>query len=118
MYEGWRVDWDSQGSSKTQSAIQTMRAALSDDAFLKANGGNKTWIQAARYLEKRDLLVRLVKESGVTLENDANQQLKDEWEMFRQQLMNEDLGWANIANRYLGNDDNPIESGASFQIGG
>lgn len=118
MYEGWRVDWDSQGSSKTQSAIQTMRAALSDEAFLNANGGNKTWIQAARYLEKRDLLVRLVKESGVTLENDANQQLKDEWEMFRQQLMNEDLGWANIANRYLGNDDNPIEPGASFQIGG
>jgi hypothetical protein len=117
MFEGWRVDWDSQGSSKTVSAVQTLRAALADGDFMSENGGSKTWIQAARYMEKRDLLVRLVKESGVSLANKANQQLQDEWDTFRQQLMNEDIGWANIANRFLRGDDTPDAPGGSFRIG-
>ena len=118
MYEGWRVDWDSQGSSKTQSAIQTLQIALRDPDFMADNSGSKTWQLAQLYLEKRDLLVRLVRESGVSLENDVNQQLQDEWDAFRQDLINKDVGWANIANRYLGNDDVPVEPGASFATGG
>lgn len=117
MYEGWRVDWDSQGSSKTQSAIRTISAALRDPTFMADHAETKTWQLAQLYLEKRDLLIRLIQRSGVTLENDANAQLKSEWDAFRQDLINKDVGWANIANRYLGNDDNPVEPGASFAIG-
>jgi hypothetical protein len=56
----------------------------------------------------------MVKESGVSLENDSNAALKEEWDGFRQDLISRDIGWAGIANRYLNGDDTPVEIGTTF----
>ena len=114
MYEGWAVDFQSTGSSKTYSAVRTLEAALNDDGFMKDHSDDRTWQIAAEYIDTRNRLIQMVKESGVTLENDINQTLKDQWIEYRQQLINRDIGWAGIANRYLNGDDNPTMVGASF----
>lgn len=117
MYEGWATDYESMGSSKTYAAVNAIRKAISNEEFMADKADNKTWESAAIYLDYRDRLVQMVKESGVTLENEQNATLKAEWDAIRQELINRDLGWANIANRYLSGDDNPDESGASFTLG-
>lgn len=118
MYEGWAIDYKSTGSSKTYSAVKTITAALDSDSFMADNADSKTWQIAAEYIDTRDRLIKLVKESGVSIENDANQVLKDQWEAFRQECISRDIGWAGIANRYLRNDNDPESIGASFNTGG
>ena len=47
-----------------------------------------------------------------------NQVLKDQWDEYRQSLIDRDDGWAGIANRYLNGDDNPTAIGGSFMTEG
>lgn len=114
LYAGWAVDYQSTGSSKTYSAVNTLQQAINNEEFMAGKGDNKTWQNAAIYLDYRDRLIQLVKESGVSLENDANAGLKEEWDKVRQDLINSDIGWAGIANRYLNGDDTPVEIGTTF----
>lgn len=118
MYEGWANDFKSTGSSKTYSAVKTITAALNDDKFMADHAESRTWQIAAEYIDTRERLIQMVKESGVTLENQANAALKEQWENYRQGLINMDIGWAGISNRYLRSDDNPAPIGASFSTGG
>jgi hypothetical protein len=118
MYEGWANDFKSTGSSKTYSAVKTITAALNDDKFMADHAESRTWQIAAEYIDTRERLIQMVKESGVTLENQANAALKEQWETYRQGLINMDMGWAGISNRYLRSDDNPVPIGASFSTGG
>ena len=114
LYAGWAVDYQSTGSSKTYSAVNTITQALRNEKFMADKADNKTWQNAAQYIDVRNRLIQMVKESGVSLENDANAALKEEWDGFRQDLINSDIGWAGIANRYLNGDDTPAEIGTTF----
>jgi hypothetical protein len=114
LYAGWAVDYQSTGSSKTYSAVNTITQALRNEKFMSDKADNKTWQFAADYIEVRNRLIQMVKESGVSLENDANAALKEEWDGFRQDLISRDIGWAGIANRYLNGDDTPVEIGTTF----
>ena len=118
MYEGWAVDFQSTGSSKTYSAVKTIETVLNDDTFMSDNADNRTWQIASEYIDTRNRLIQLVQESGVTLENNVNQVLKDQWDEYRQSLIDRDDGWAGIANRYLNGDDNPTAIGGSFMTEG
>jgi hypothetical protein len=118
MYEGWANDFKSTGSSKTYSAVKAINSALNDDKFMADHAESRTWQIAAEYIDTRERLIQMVKESGVTLENQANAALKEQWETYRQGLINMDMGWSGIANRYLRSDDNPVPIGASFSTGG
>ena len=114
LYAGWAVDYQSTGSSKTYSAVNLLKQALNNDEFMADKGDSKTWQTAAEYIDVRERLIQLVKESGVSLENDANAGLKAEWDKFRQDKINGDVGWAGIANRYLNGDDTPVDIGTTF----
>lgn len=113
-YGGWAVDFQSMGSSKTYSAVNAIQKALSNEDFMKDKQNSRTWQIAAMYMDTRNRLMDMVEASGVTLENDLNSGLKAEWDAYRQNLINSDIGWANIANRYLNGDDNPKTIGATF----
>ena len=52
--------------------------------------------------------------SGKPMSNEINDSLREEWASFRQKLIANDVGWGNIANRYLTGDDNPDIIPVSF----
>ena len=112
-YAGWAVDFQSMGSSKTYSAVQVITRALEDPEFMADKADSQTWQMAALYIDTRNRLLDLVEQSGESLENEANAALRAEWDTFRQGLKNSDEGWANIANRFLRGDDNPMRIGAT-----
>lgn len=112
-YAGWAVDFQSMGSSKTYSAVQVITRALGDEQFMTDKADSKTWQNAALYIDGRNRLLDLVEASGESLDSEANAGLKQEWDTFRQNLKNSDEGWANIANRFLRGDDDPMRVGAT-----
>lgn len=114
LYAAWVTDFESMGSSKTYDAVRLLRSALNDPEFMASKDGDSTWEAAALYMETRDKLIELVKDSGKGLGSKENEQLALEWDEFRNNLIDQNAGWAAIANRYLNGDDVPRELGTSF----
>ena len=118
MYEGWAIDYQSRGSAKTYNSVRAIQAALRNEEFMNDNGTKRTWQIAALYMSARDEVIRRVQASGQGIGTEANAQLKYEWDTLRQRFINDDIGWAAIANRYLRNDDDPVMIGASLSMEG
>lgn len=114
MYAAWVTDFESMGSSKTYDAVKLIDAALKDPEFMARRGDSRTWQMAALYIDGRQRLIDAVKASGSSLESKSNAGLAQEWDEFRNSLIDQDAGWAAIANRYLNGDDTPSELGTSF----
>ena len=114
MYEGWKQDFLTPGSSKTMSAVKTINAALNDEQFMADHADDRTWQVAAQYMAVRQQVIDYVKASGKPMSDDANAQVMLEWDAFRQQMNNADIGWGSIANRFLQADDEPKDFGTSF----
>lgn len=115
MYEGWAIDYQSRGSAKTYNSVRAIEAALGNEEFMNDNGSKRTWQIAALYVSARNEVIRRVQESGQGINTEDNAQLKYEWDTLRQRFINDDIGWAAIANRYLRNDDDPVMIGASMR---
>ena len=114
MYEAWVSDYESRGSSKTYESVKVIQAALDDEGFMQDNGQSRTWQIANLYMQARQRVMDIVAASGSGIDAEVNVQVKYEWDTLRQQFINDDIGWAAIANRYLRNDDDPTMIGASF----
>lgn len=114
LYTAWVTDFESMGSSKTYDAVRVIDAALKDPTFMADKGDNPTWIAAALYVDGRKRLIEAVEASGKSLAHKDNADLAVQWDEFRNNLIDQDAGWAAIANRYLNGDDVPKELGVSF----
>lgn len=114
LYEGWKNDFLTPGSTKTRSALKVISAALQDEKFMQDHQDDKTWWMATQYIAARQQVVDYIKASGEPATSPANEQVLMEWDAYRQDLMNQDIGWASIANRYLLSDDEPDDLGISF----
>jgi hypothetical protein len=113
-YAGWQTDFLDRGGSRTLAAVQTIEAAVSDDSFRKlmvSAGKEQTLSNMIAYTQYRRTLLGMLKRSGHGIEHDSNAVLKLAWANIRQQLMNSDIRWADIATRYLSSDDNPLTPG-------
>lgn len=106
-YAGWAADFRSIGSSQTHSAVTVITRALGDEQFMADKGDSKTWQCAYQYIQGRNVVIDQLEASGQGINAEANAELKAEWDSFRQDLINKDEQWANIANRFLRADDEP-----------
>ena len=100
-YGGWYSDYISFGSTKTVNAVKVITAAIGDQKFMKDNGGTGMWQAAQQYLAGRSQML-----SGAISQMD--------WDGLRSDLLAYNTDWAAVANRYLTNDDDPIDIGVSF----
>lgn len=107
---GWVVDYDDIGGNRVGSALFTIASAVEDPAFQKfmiQNGKEQTLACMNEYLMHRNAVLSLLAKSGAGIEDDKNWWIKQGWETVRLKLKQRDVRWADIANRYLANDDNP-----------
>lgn len=117
LYDGWKQDFMTPGSTKTMSALKVIGRALQDETFMADHQDDKTWWMATQYMAARQQVVDYIKASGKSASDPVNEQVLLEWDAFRQDLMNQDIGWASLSNRYLLSDDVPEDFGTSFLEG-
>jgi hypothetical protein len=114
LYQGWYQDYIDFGSTRTVAAVKVMQEALSNEKFVEDHAGDPIWESAVQYLELRRDVIYLTKESGSTINAEANKDIRDLWDRGRQRLINQSTKWASIANRYLNGDDDPTDPGANL----
>jgi hypothetical protein len=118
-YAGWATDYLDRGGSKTLAAVQTMEAAVQDETFrqlLIKEGKEQLLANMMEYTQQRRNLLQLLAASGHGIEHDNNIMLKTGWANIRQRLSESDVRWADIANRFLTGDDNPIAPGNAMLV--
>lgn len=107
---GWVVDYDDIGGNRLGAAVTTLTAAVEDPGFQKlmiGAGKGSTLSCMGEYLQHRAAVISLLSKSGAGIEDDKNWWIKQAWETVRLKLKQRDTRWADIANRYLANDENP-----------
>jgi len=118
-YAGWATDYLDRGGSKTLAAVQTMEAAVQDESFrqlLIKEGKEQLLANMMEYTQQRRNLLQLLAVSGHGIEHDNNIMLKTGWANIRQRLIESDVRWADIANRFLTGDDNPVAPGNAMLV--
>ena len=104
-YAGWYADYSSFGSTKTMNSVKVITAALNDHQFAKDNANSGMWQAAQQYLIARDEML-------------AGRITQVQWDSIRSDLQASNTEWAALANRYLTNDDKPVDVGVSFGMMG
>jgi hypothetical protein len=107
---GWVVDYDDIGGNRVGGALFTIATAVEDPTFQRfmiENGKEQTLACMGEYLQLRNAVISLLRKSGAGIEDDKNWAIKAGWEAARLKLKQRDVRWADIADRYLANDDNP-----------
>ena len=87
LYEGWKNDFLTPGSTKTRSALKVISAALQDEKFMQDHQDDKTRWMATQYIAARQQVVDYIKASGEPATSAANEQVLMEWDAYRQDLM-------------------------------
>ena len=68
------------------------------------------------YAYWRRQAVILQEQSGFSWGDPENQALRESWAGIRQDLKNKNVRWAEIANRWLSNDDEPKFVGGNLDV--
>ncbi len=113
-YAGWWVDYQDRGGANTLAAVTTLQKATQSDQFRKLLIDNdKTQLLSImdQYVNQRSNLISILQSTGKSIEHDDNILYKLGWAKMRQEWKSQDPRWAEIANRYLANDDNPQNPG-------
>jgi len=113
-YEGWIVDFQDRGGSKTQSAVRVLESAINNDDFrnLLINGQKEGLLGIMdEYVSMRRNLIAVLDQSGHSIEHDSNLQWKIGWDAMRTKWRNQDERWAEIDSLYLSGDSNPQAPG-------
>jgi len=114
LYQGWATDYEEFGSTRTENAVRLMRQALSNPEFVADKQESQIWQAASVYLQGRDQVMAALANSPNTINHSDNQQIRDYWDQFRQDLINQVDGWGSFANRFLNGDDDPANTGVQF----
>jgi hypothetical protein len=113
-YAGWATDFLDRGGSRTLAAVQAIEAAVQDPTFrnlMVKDGKDQTYANMVEYTRHRRTLLGMLNKSGHGIDHEDNIILKTAWANIRQKLKESDVRWADIANRYLDGDDNPLAPG-------
>lgn len=114
LYEGWYDDYMDYGSQRTNNALEVLGKAVSDEGWMKEYGGTPIWQAAQQYLGFRNMVIEGVAQTGKSINDKSNANIREFWDTVRAQLISKYNGWDGIATRYLSGDDNPNEGGASL----
>lgn len=113
-YEGWIVDYQDQGGSKTLSAVRVLEGATQDDTFRKlliSSGKEQLLSIMDQYVTTRRLLNTVLEQSGHSINHESNLEWKVGWDAMRLKWRNQDERWAEIDSLYLSGDENPQAPG-------
>ena len=116
---GWVQDYDDAGGGKTNAAITVMQSAINSDDYQKwmlDNGLEGTMKSMELYLYYRNGVVNILNQVEGGINNPDNIQIKMAWDNIRQELKNNDVRWAEIADLYLTGDDDPRNPGNAYEV--
>ena len=116
MYEGWRIDYEDIGAGKAEKTLMVLNSALNNQEFMKDKGDSGMWQNAGLYLEARNQVMTALDNNGQPLDDGYKDTILAEWDEFRQSLKSRDNDWTAIANRYLGNDDDPSNQQSTVSL--
>jgi hypothetical protein len=107
---GWTVDYQDIGGNRVASAVRTLQTATTSPLFrseMMKSGKSSVLGCMDEYVQQRETLVGLLKESGRGIDWEGNINLKRAWAKIRKDLEDAHPRWAEISNLYLAGDDNP-----------
>ncbi len=116
---GWVQDYDDAGGGKTNAAITVMQSAINSDDYQTWMLDNKlegTMKSMELYLYYRNGVVNILNQVEGGINNPDNIQIKAAWDNIRQELKNNDVRWAEIADLYLTGDDDPRSPGNAYEV--
>ena len=101
----WYIDYLDVDGSKTLRVINGLNKILEDDKFMSRNIDNPTWKSIATYLKFRDVFAtKLAERQSSSLDAKSNTDLKLAYDVFIQKLKQDDLGFADVYDRFLSQD--------------
>jgi hypothetical protein len=113
-YEGWIVDFQDRGGSKTQSAVRILETAIGNDDFRNLLIGDRKENLLGimdEYVSFRRRLIAVLDQTGHSIEHESNLEWKIGWDAMRTKWRNQDERWAEIDSLYLSGDSNPQAPG-------
>ena len=81
------------------------------------SGKERTYGIMVEYIEGRNAIMNVLKESGKSIDNEVNYHWKVTWDAARTKWRNSDVRWAEIDTLYLSGDNNPEFYGTNFTDG-
>lgn len=101
----WYIDYLDVDGSKTLRVINGFEKILADEKFMSRNKDNPTWKSIATYLQVRDILAsKLAQRTSGSIDAKSNKDLKLFQEILVQKLKQDDLGFADVYDRFLSQD--------------
>lgn len=101
----WMIDYLDVDGSKTLRVINGFEKILADEKFMSRNKNNPTWKSVATYLQVRDILAnKLAQRPSGSIDAKSNKDLQLVYESLVQKLKQDDLGFADVYDRFLSQD--------------
>jgi len=101
----WYIDYLDVDGSKTLRIINGFEKILNDKDFMSRNVDNPTWKSIATYLKFRDVFAtKLAQRQSGSLSANSNKDLQLVYDVFIQKLKQDDLGFADVYDRFLSQD--------------
>ena len=101
----WYIDYLDLDGSKVLRVVNGFEKILADENFMSRNVDNPTWKSVATYLKIRDVFAtKLSQRQSGSLDARSNTDLQLAYDLFVQKLKQDDLGFADVYDRFLSQD--------------
>jgi hypothetical protein len=101
----WYIDYLDVDGSKVLRVVNGFEKILADENFMSRNADNPTWKSVATYLKIRDVFAtKLAQRQSGSLDARSNTDLQLAYDLFVQKLKQDDLGFADVYDRFLSQD--------------
>lgn len=101
----WYDDYNSNSKNGYQNVIKTFNLALNDKTFMKDHGNDPTWKSIKAFLDFRDLIAQgLSVRQTKSIDSKSNADLQALYSGVVMKLKTDDIGFADIYDRYFSND--------------
>jgi|TARA_R110000823_G_scaffold27627_2_gene80693 hypothetical protein len=117
---GWTASYGAGARNRISESIKVIEAGINDSGFQKLmmdSGKERTYGIMVEYIEGRNAIMNVLKESGKSIDNEVNYHWKVTWDAARTKWRNSDVRWAEIDTLYLSGDNNPEFYGTNFTDG-
>ena len=113
LFYEWYQDYKEFGSSRTNSAITTMQAAVSNEKFMADHADSPIWQAVPQYLYHRQVVLDALKGRTGSINASDNEDVRQYWDDARAYLT-QNPDWAAFSNRFLNGDDDPSDPGVQM----
>ena len=113
LFYEWYQDYKEFGSSRTNSAITTMQAAVANDKFMTDHKDSPIWQAVPQYLYHRQVVLDTLKGRTGSINASDNEDVRQYWDDARAYLA-QNPDWAAFSNRFLNGDEDPSDPGVQM----